>query len=87
MDIETYLIDLKSFFNDIIISGVNYMPMSIIKKLKVYSDASKNYNLFTLNSLIDNFINNNAERETVFIDISLWLDIAIIEYENFSVNE
>ena len=87
MDIESYLIDLKSFFNDILISGVDYIPMSIIKKLKFYAKSSKNYSLFTLTSLINNFINNDNQRNKIFIDISIWLDIAIIEYENFSINE
>ncbi len=87
MDIESYLIDLKSFFNDILISGVNYIPMSIIKKLKLYSESSKSYSLFTLNSLITDFINNDKQRANIFIDISIWLDIAIIEYENFSINK
>jgi len=87
LDIESYLIDLKSFFNDILISGVNYIPMSIIKKLKLYSESSKSYSLFTLNSLITDFINNDKQRANIFIDISIWLDIAIIEYENFSINK
>lgn len=87
MDIENYLVELKLFFNDILISGVNYISMSIIKKLKLYSESSKNYNLFTLNTLITNFINNDDQRNKIFIDISIWLDIAIIEYENFSINE
>lgn len=84
MGIEGFLTDFKLFFNDILISGVNYIPMSIIKKLNKYFESSKKYNLLTLASLIEKFINQDNLRGTLFVDISIWLDIAIIECENFS---
>ena len=85
MDIESYLTDLKLFFNDILISGVDNMPLSVVKKLKFYSEFSRNYNLFTLSSLIEDFITKENSRSKIFIDISIWLDIAIIEFESISV--
>ena len=85
MDIETFLTDLRNLFNDILISGVNYIPLSIIKKLKSYKEKSRAYNLLVLEKLIDDFMNNENDRNQYFTDISIWLDIAIIEYENLSV--
>jgi hypothetical protein len=85
LDIESYLTDLKLFFNDILISGVDNMPLSVVKKLKFYSEFSRNYNLFTLSSLIEDFITKENSRSKIFIDISIWLDIAIIEFESISI--
>jgi hypothetical protein len=85
LDLETFLIDLLSFFNDVLISGVNYLPMSIIKKLRTYSNSARNYNLLTLHELINKFIDDSNSRNEVYVDISIWLDTAIIEYENFSI--
>ena len=85
MDIETFLIDLRNLFNDILISGVKYVPLSVIKKLRTFKERSRAYNLLSLETLIDNFMNDEENRNQYFTDISIWLDIAIIEYENLSV--
>jgi len=85
LDIETFLIDLRNLFNDILISGVKYVPLSVIKKLRTFKERSRAYNLLSLETLIDNFMNDEENRNQYFTDISIWLDIAIIEYENLSV--
>ena len=85
MDLETFLLNLKSLFSDILISGVKYIPMSLIKKLNIYNEKAKNYNLLVLDNLIRKFIEETTSRSKIFVDISIYLDIAILEYEGLTM--
>jgi len=86
LDLETFLLNLKSLFSDILISGVKYIPMSLIKKIKIYSEKAKDYNLLVLYNLITKFIEETASRIKIFVDISIYLDIAILEYDGIVID-
>jgi len=76
-----FLTDLKNFFNDVLISGTDFISLSFIEKLKFFSTKAERYNLTTLKKLLEDFISGNDEREKLFVDIMIWLEIAIFKAE------
>ena len=87
MNLSFFLNELKSYFTDLLIFGIKNLSFSVIKDLKDYSEIAGKLNLSVLSDLLNDFIDRESERVNIYLDISFWLDLALLIYEEFLITE
>ncbi len=84
MKIKELLIEFREFLNELLLSGLAFIPLSSINRFKKYQNSLKKYNLKYVDKLLKRFLEED-NRAKNYLDLSLWVDSFILELEGVEV--
>ena len=85
MKIKELLIEFREFLNELLLSGLAFIPLSSIGKFKKYQKSLEKYNLRYADKLLKKFLKNEEERAQNYLDLSIWIDSFILELEGIEI--